>query len=132
MTAAKMGAIQGLCLPFRGFSRSGATISVALLSGVKRSLAEDFSFACAVLLTPPVIVREYYRLHHSLSASGTQTMHLAAHFLPGFLGMFFSFLSGLLALQLLSAGLEHGHWKYFGVYCLAASVLVLVTHCVLV
>jgi hypothetical protein len=32
-----IGAIQGLCLPFRGFSRSGATISLGLLRGVDRS-----------------------------------------------------------------------------------------------
>src|ERR1019366_2801831 len=29
--AALIGAIQGLCLPFRGFSRSGATISTGML-----------------------------------------------------------------------------------------------------
>ena len=30
-SAALVGAVQGLCLPFRGFSRSGATISTGLL-----------------------------------------------------------------------------------------------------
>src|SRR5205823_1655642 len=29
-----IGIIQGICLPFRGFSRSGATISVALFRGI--------------------------------------------------------------------------------------------------
>src|ERR1700722_13521082 len=29
-----LGAVQGLCLPFRGFSRSGATISTGMLIGV--------------------------------------------------------------------------------------------------
>jgi len=40
-----IGAIQGLCLPFRGFSRSGATISTGLLAGTAREAAERFSFA---------------------------------------------------------------------------------------
>ncbi|MBI3556152.1 MAG: undecaprenyl-diphosphate phosphatase, partial [Deltaproteobacteria bacterium] len=50
-----IGAIQGLCLPFRGFSRSGATISMGMLTGISKGLAEEFSFALAVILTPPVV-----------------------------------------------------------------------------
>src|SRR5579864_8460051 len=60
--AAVIGAVQGLCLPFRGFSRSGATTSTGLLLGVVKSRAEAFSFALAVVLTPPVVVREAMRL----------------------------------------------------------------------
>ena len=56
--AAWIGAIQGLCLPFRGFSRSGATISTGLLLGVLKSRAEEFSFALAVIITPATIGRE--------------------------------------------------------------------------
>jgi undecaprenyl-diphosphatase len=40
-----IGIVQGLCLPFRGFSRSGATISAGMLSGVTKVRAETFSFA---------------------------------------------------------------------------------------
>jgi len=57
-----MGAIQGLCLPFRGFSRSGATISTGLLVGANRQRAERFSFAMAVIITPLAIAREASRL----------------------------------------------------------------------
>jgi len=46
--AGLIGAVQGLCLPFRGFSRSGATISVGMLAGVAKLRAESFSFALAV------------------------------------------------------------------------------------
>jgi undecaprenyl-diphosphatase len=56
--AGLIGAVQGLCLPFRGFSRSGATISTAMLLGVAKSRAEAFSFALAVVLTPPIVVRD--------------------------------------------------------------------------
>src|SRR6201992_3058903 len=34
-----IGAIQGLCLPFRGFSRSGATISTGMLTGASEERA---------------------------------------------------------------------------------------------
>ena len=47
-----IGAVQGLCLPFRGFSRSGGTISTGLLLGIERRQIEEFSFALAVVLTP--------------------------------------------------------------------------------
>jgi len=46
-----IGLVQGICLPFRGFSRSGATISTGLLLGVNKRRAENFSFALAVILT---------------------------------------------------------------------------------
>jgi undecaprenyl-diphosphatase len=115
-----IGLVQGICLPFRGFSRSGATISTALFCGIARPLAEDFSFALAVVLTPPVIVLELYRL---LRAKEWQTTAgLVDLLLPGAVGMVCSFLAGLLALKLLSAALEKGRWKYFGFYCLAASL----------
>jgi len=52
--ASLIGIVQGLCLPFRGFSRSGATISTGMLLGVTKSDAETFSFALAVVITPPL------------------------------------------------------------------------------
>jgi undecaprenyl-diphosphatase len=118
-----IGAIQGICLPFRGFSRSGATISTALFFGIRRELAEDFSFALAVLLTPPVILIELRRL---LKASALSGATLAQVTLPGMLGMVFSFLAGLVALRWLSAWLERGRWHYFGSYCIVFSVVVLI------
>src|SRR5208283_1240571 len=48
--AGLIGAVQGLCLPFRGFSRSGATISAGMLLGLTKMSAETFSFALAVVL----------------------------------------------------------------------------------
>ncbi len=121
-SALLIGMIQGLCLPFRGFSRSGATISMGLLRGVRRQLAEEFSFALAVVLTPPVIALELHRLLRNEQWQGrSELMELL---LPGVLGMVFSFAAGLLALKLLSAVLEGGKWKYFGYYCLAAAVIV--------
>jgi undecaprenyl-diphosphatase len=118
-----IGLVQGLCLPFRGFSRSGATISTALLCGVDRMLAEDFSFALAVTLTPPVIIRELYRLLRDADWTGNTRM--VDLLLPGLLGMGCSFVAGLAALHILSAALEKGRWKYFGYYCLAFALIVI-------
>jgi undecaprenyl-diphosphatase len=115
-----IGLVQGLCLPFRGFSRSGATISTAFFCGVSRQLAEDFSFALAVALTPAAIALELYRLVKDPTFDRGNVPHMLA---PGLVGMVLSFLAGLVALRLLSAALERGRWRYFGVYCLVASVV---------
>lgn len=122
-----IGAIQGLCLPFRGFSRSGATISTGLLKGVGRRQAEEFSFALAVVLTPPVLFREIRRLAKARveEASGTIDWHQV--FMPSVVGMVCAFVAGILVLKWLSRWLEQGHWRWFGYYCLfaAASIFVL-------
>jgi len=120
--AAWIGAVQGLCLPFRGFSRSGATISTGMLAGVPKLRAEDFSFALVIILTPVAIARELWRLVQ------TQHLHSAASLMPAvtssLIGAAFAFLAGLVALKWLSRWLETGRWYWFGVYCLLAAIAV--------
>jgi undecaprenyl-diphosphatase len=123
-----IGTLQGLCLPFRGFSRSGATISTALFCGIRRELAEAFSFALAVLLTPPVIVLELRRLLKSSGGHASTGASLTAMTLPGILGMCGSFLAGLVALWWLSSWLERGRWRYFGYYSVFFSAVVFLVH----
>ncbi len=117
--AGLIGAMQGLCLPFRGFSRSGATISTGMLLGVAKARAEDFSFALAVVLTPPVVIREVMRLKQ---ANGGAALGSVA-FLT-LLGALVAFVAGLLALKWLSRWLETGRWYLFGIYCLVAAAAV--------
>jgi undecaprenyl-diphosphatase len=122
-----MGVAQGLCLPFRGLSRSGATISTALLANANRRRAEEFSFAMAVVITPAVIVRETLRLRKAYpEAIQNGTIHHLV--MPGLFGLVAAFVAGLLALRLLSNWLENGNWRYFGYYCLAAAVAVFGLH----
>jgi undecaprenyl-diphosphatase len=128
--ASVIGVVQGLCLPFRGFSRSGATISAALLQRLPRDQAETFSFALAVVLTPPVLLLQIRRLLKATTVDGQTHIELSM-FLPGIVGMFFSFLAGLAALRWLSSWLEHGRWHFFGFYCLAASAGVWTVHALL-
>ncbi len=118
-----MGAVQGLCLPFRGFSRSGSTISTGLFLGLDKGRVEEFSFALAVVLTPPVIAKEGYRLlkAHAGAIHAPSFFDLAW---PSLMGMILSFIAGLAALRWLSRWLEHGRWHLFGYYCLLAAVVV--------
>jgi len=117
-----VGAVQGLCLPFRGFSRSGATISTGMLLGVVKARAEAFSFALAVVLTPAAVGREAMRLMQAEHSGGTAAFASAAF--PSLLGAVFAFLAGLIALKWLSKWLEGGRWYLFGIYCLVAAGVV--------
>ncbi len=123
-----IGAVQGVCLPFRGFSRSGATISTGLLFGIAKARVEEFSFALAVVLTPPVIAREIWRLLKAHHASLSSAADMTGLFYPSLLGMALSFVSGLLALRWLSSWLERGRWHLFGIYCLCFSVVALLLY----
>jgi len=123
--AGVIGAVQGLCLPFRGFSRSGATISTGMLLGVAKVRAEAFSFALAVVLTPPAVLREVLRLVH---AERTGAGGLGSVAGLSVLGAFIAFLAGLVALKWLSGWLERGRWYLFGIYCLVASGVVYYLH----
>ena len=124
-----IGAVQGLCLPFRGFSRSGATISTGMLIGVSKPRAERFSFALAVVLTPPVVAREALRLVHAPPGVATPAQgSLQSVALLSVFGAVLAFIAGLLALKWLSRWLESGRWYLFGVYCLVAAVGVALLH----
>lgn len=123
---ALIGIVQGVCLPFRGFSRSGATISTGLLAGVEKSRAEAFSFALAVLLTPAADGRELLRLMKAEHIGAS--LNLASAMMPSLVGMVCAFVAGILALKWLSRWLESDRWYLFGIYCLAASVGVFVLH----
>jgi len=125
-----MGLIQGLALPFRGFSRSGATISAGMLSGAAKEPAERFSFALAVVLTPPVVLMEAMRLVHAAHDGRAAGTPIDSHgaVLMSLFGMVFSFIAGLLALKWLSSWLEAGRWHWFGAYCLVASAVVFYLH----
>ncbi len=124
--SAAIGLAQGLALPFRGFSRSGATISTGMLAGVEKVTAEAFSFALAVVLTPPVVGREALRLWKDRASlpHGALSSDIELSLLGGLL----AFVAGLIALKWLSAWLERGRWVYFGVYCMFAAAVVAALH----
>jgi undecaprenyl-diphosphatase len=128
--AGLIGGVQGLALPFRGFSRSGSTISAGMMAGVARETAETFSFALAVVLTPAVLGREILRLlkfSHDAKVTGVP-IDLHGALLTSVLGMVFSFLAGLAALKWLSIWLESGKWYLFGIYCMLFSAVVYYLH----
>jgi undecaprenyl-diphosphatase len=125
-----MGLVQGLALPFRGFSRSGSTISAGMLTGAAKERAERFSFAMAVVITPAAIGREALRLLHATKEAAAIGAPIDLHgtVVVSLLGAVFSFGAGLVALKWLSNWLENGRWYLFGIYCLVASAVVFYLH----
>ena len=127
LQAVVMGIVQGFAIPFRGFSRSGSTISAGLLGEGGRTAVECFSFAMAVAITPLAIAREVYRLVRADQLASSH-IQIAAVLAPSLLGLACAFLAGLIALKWLSRWLQQGRWYWFGIYCLIAAVMVELLH----
>lgn len=97
-----------------GISRSGSTISAAMLIGVEPAKAAEFSF----LLSIPAIGGAF--LLDALSAGESI---LPAGDIGGYLiGTAVAFLSGLLAIHFLLKIVRRGSFYLFGVYCLVVGI----------
>jgi len=103
-----MGAAQGFAI-FPGLSRSGITISIALLLGLKREKAFKFSF----LLSIPAIVGdlavESYHDRGQLAALGMGSIELLA-------GVVVAMVVGYVAIRLVSKVVASKRFHYFAFY----------------
>lgn len=110
-----VGIAQAIAL-LPGVSRSGATISGALLLGLDRKQAAVFSF----LMVVPLIIGKISKdiLDGTLASSEISVSVLSAGFIA-------AFLSGVLACSWMVKLVQKSQLKYFGYYCLALAVFVL-------
>ena len=106
-----IGTVQGFAV-FRGISRSGSTITAAMVCGLDRQAAATFSF----LLSIPAIVGALL-LKFDLSALDAD--HMEIYLLGGVVAC----LSGAAALIGLLKLLEGGRLHLFGWYCLVIAAL---------
>lgn len=98
-----------------GISRSGSTITTALLVGVTREEAGRFSFILAL----PVI----------LGAAVLQSVKIEridVGILPLVVGFVVSFVTGIISLKLLLKFVKGGKFYIFGFYCLTVGILTLI------
>ena len=109
-----VGIAQGLAIT-PGISRSGSTISLALLMGVEAEKAARFSF----LLSIPAIAGALALKAGDLAASNVTP----AAFVAGFVS---AFVIGLAALVGLLALLKRGRFAVFSVYCFALGLAALI------
>ena len=115
-----IGIAQGLAIA-PGVSRSGATIAVGLLVGLRRPAAARFSF----LLSAPIILGaglgQLVDLHHQSGAGGAPWLNLSLGFLA-------AAVTGYVCIRFLLAYLQRGRLYPFAVYCalVGAGSLILV------
>jgi undecaprenyl-diphosphatase len=98
-----------------GISRSGATISTALLLGVKREEATRFSFLMVII---PILGANFKDLADKDFSSGVEIS-----ILPLAIGFLAAFLSGLFACKWMIKIVNRGNLIYFVFYCLIIGLL---------
>lgn len=117
--AVAIGVAQGIgVLP--GLSRSGVTISTALLSGVARSQAGEFSFLLSI---PAIIAAFIFELKDADTLAGTVPLaSLIA-------GMAAAFVSGLISLKFLLRLINRGKLAWFACYLIPVGIALAVYFC---
>jgi undecaprenyl-diphosphatase len=110
-----IGFFQSLAL-IPGISRSGATISGGLVTGLTREAAARFSF----LLSVPIITGTGLKKLLELSSSG----ELQSLGMPLLWGSLFAFISGLFAVHFLISYLKHHKLTVFIWYRLILAVVI--------
>jgi undecaprenyl-diphosphatase len=106
-----IGVVQGLAIT-PGISRSGSTISVAMLLGLRRDLAAKFSF----LLSIPAIVGGFILKSREIASANLDPLVLGVGFAT-------SALVGVFALQVLLRLVNSGDFSKFAYYMWLISVV---------
>jgi undecaprenyl-diphosphatase len=117
-TVLLMGAAQGFAV-FPGLSRSGVTISAALLLGLKRDKAFKFSFLLSIPAIFGDLTVEAYTQRGQLSAG-------SIGFAEVFAGVVVAAVAGYFALKLLSRVVQGKKFHYFAFYTWALGITLLI------
>lgn len=114
--AIMIGLFQLIAAVFPGTSRSGATIVGALLIGVSRTIAAEFTFFLAI---PVMFGASLVKLlKFGLAFSGPEAIILLV-------GMVTAFIVSILAIKFLMGYIKKNDFKAFGWYRIALGILVL-------
>ena len=111
-TALIIGLLQILAL-LPGISRSGITISTAMILGVDSKLATKFSFFMAI----PMLIGALILQIPELTKLDTQT------YIQLILGFFASFISGYFVIKWLIKLISENHFWKFSIYCWVLSII---------
>jgi len=101
-----------------GISRSGATISTAVLLGIDKEKSARFSF----LMVVPLIFGKMFKD----ILSGEISTH-DANFLPLLIGFIFAFFTGMIACKWMIRLVKNSQLKYFAYYCFAVGSIVVIS-----
>jgi undecaprenyl-diphosphatase len=119
-TALIMGIAQGLAI-FPGLSRSGATISIALLLGLKREKAFKFSFLLSIpaILGDTIVEAIKQRGQIALSGIGNAELLIA---------ILITIIVGYISIRIVSKVVRSKRFHYFAIYTwLLGTALIILT-----
>lgn len=115
--ALAMGVIQGVAaLP--GVSRSGSTLAVALLLGLNKATAIEFSFIMGI---PAVLGANLFEFIDLFKGEGT-----GMEILPVMIGVVVSAIVGILSIRLLNVLVKNNKFQLFAYYCFALGIICLI------
>jgi undecaprenyl-diphosphatase len=116
LSALLIGISQAIAI-IPGISRSGATISTAVLLGIDREKAARFSF----LMVVPLILGKMAKdlLDGEVAFSGDQSISLIVGFIA-------AFVAGLFACKWMIALVKKSQLKYFAFYCFVVGAMAIV------
>ena len=115
-TAFVIGLFQLIAAIFPGTSRSGATIVGALILGVSRTVAAEFTFVLAI---PVMFGASLLKLvKFGLNFTGTEAIILL-------IGMVTAFVSSIIVIQFLMGYIKKHDFKVFGYYRIVLGILVI-------
>lgn len=112
---AVMGVFQGMAI-LPGVSRAGATISSAVVQGVNKSDAAEFSFLMSVPIILASLVWELFK---------ASEQEVALQILPSIAGFLTAVLFGVLAIKIMLKVINTARYFYFSIYLIALSVFLL-------
>ncbi|WP_294126019.1 undecaprenyl-diphosphate phosphatase [uncultured Clostridium sp.] len=118
--AIMIGIFQLIAAVFPGTSRSGATIVGALLIGVSRTIATEFTFflAIPVMLGASALKLVKFALKTGFVMTGNEVAILSV-------GTFVAFIVSILAIKFLMSYIKSNDFKVFGWYRIILGILVL-------
>ncbi len=108
-----IGIAQGIAI-IPGISRSGATISCALMCGLKKKAAFEFSFLLSIPAIGGAFLLEVVKVKQIINI------------FPILLGTFLSAIVGLIALKILDKVVTKGDLYYFSPYCITAGIITII------
>jgi undecaprenyl-diphosphatase len=114
-TAVLIGVMQGLAV-IPSLSRSGLTIAVMLLLGVRRELAFKFSFLLSIPAVAGALGLTLYQEHNSLAVAGIGTVEVIA-------SLAVTIAVSFLALKLVQKSLTANKFWLFSIYCFAVGAV---------
>jgi len=117
LEALAIGTAQGIAI-IPGLSRSGLTIAVALLLGIKREKAFKFSFLLSVPAIIGALGLTFYTQHDALAFAGVEWTEILA-------GIAVSMVVGYFALRLLRKIVADKKFYFFAFYCWLLSIVLI-------